>query len=124
MALSGAQINAINEEYGRYVEGTIPEEEYSYLVVIEEESDKEFSKLSFKTKDEIDLALSLLTVTTQEYSGVFDSRTLCEVFPYLDVFFKHIDTWRAETGRVTIDNDVLKAAVNAALVQKQLVQNK
>ena len=41
-ALSGAQINEINEKYGKYVEGTIPEENYSFFVVMKNEFYKKY----------------------------------------------------------------------------------
>ena len=69
-ALSGSQIREINEKYGRYIEGTIPEETYSFFVVMKDESYKKISKLSFKSREEINMALQLLSVFVQEYNGV------------------------------------------------------
>lgn len=106
-ALNGAQINEINEKYGKYIEGTIPEENYTFFVVMKYECYKKISKLSFKSRDEINMTLQLLSVFVQEYDGIFDSRTLSKKFPYLQDFFTCIDNWRAETGRVTIDDNVL-----------------
>ncbi len=114
-ALSGAQINEINEKYGRYIEGTIPEENYSFFVVMKDESYKRISKLSFKSKDEINMALQLLCVFVEEYNGIFDSRTLSEKFPYLQEFFTSIDNWRAQKYRVTIDDDVLNESTKRTL---------
>lgn len=118
-ALSGAQINDINERYGKYIEGTIPEENYSFFVVMKEESYKKISKLSFKSRDEINMALQLLSVFSQEYSGIFDSRTLSEKFPYLQDFFTSIDDWRAQTGRVTIDDKVLNESTKRSLCKRR-----
>lgn len=114
-ALSGAQINEINEKYGRYIEGTIPEENYSFFVVMKDESYKRISKLSFKSKDEINMALQLLCVFVEEYNGIFDSRTLSEKFPYLQEFFTSIDNWRAQKYRVTIDDNVLNESTKRTL---------
>ena len=118
-ALSGAQINDINEKYGKYIEGTIPEENYSFFVVMKEESYKKISKLSFKSRDEINMALQLLSVFSQEYGGIFDSRTLSEKFPYLQDFFTSIDDWRAQTGRVTIDDNILNESIKRTLCKKR-----
>lgn len=118
-ALSGAQINYINEKYGEYVEGTIPEKNYSFFVVMKEESYKIISKLSFKSKDEINMALQLLSVFVQEYNGIFDSRTLSEKFPYLQDFFTSIDDWRAQTGRVTIDDNILNESTERTLCNRK-----
>lgn len=114
-ALSGAQINEINEKYGRYIEGTIPEENYSFFVVMKDESYKRISKLSFNSKDEINMALQLLCVFVEEYNGIFDSRTLSEKFPYLQEFFTSIDNWRAQKYRVTIDDNVLNESTKKTL---------
>ncbi len=118
-ALSGAQINEINEKYGRYIEGTIPEENYSFLVVMNNESYKKISKLSFKSRDEMNMALQLLSVFSQEYDGIFDSRTLSKKFPYLQAFFTNIDDWRAQTGRVTIDDTVLNESTKRTLCKRK-----
>jgi len=120
-ALSGAQINDINERYGKYIEGTIPEENYSFFVVMKDESYKKISKLSFKSREEINMALQLLSVFVQEYNGIFDSRTLSEKFPYLQDFFTNIDDWRAQTGRVTIDDNVLNESAKRTLSKRKIL---
>lgn len=121
-ALSGAQINEINEKYGRYIEGIIPEENYSFLVIMKEESYEKISKLSFKSKDEINMALQLLGIFVQEYNGIFDSRALSEKFPYLQDFFTSIDDWRAQTGRVTIDDNVLNESTKKTLCKTKSIK--
>ena len=118
-ALSGSQIREINEKYAKYIEGTIPEETYSFFVVMKDESYKKISKLSFKSRKEINMALQLLCVFVQEYNGIFDSRTLSEKFPYLQDFFTNIDDWRAQTGRVTIDDNVLNESAKRTLSKRK-----
>lgn len=118
-ALNGAQINEINKKYGRYIEGTIPEENYSFFVVMKDESYKKISKLSFKSRDEINRALQLLSIFSQEYDGIFDSRTLSEKFPYLQDFFTSINDWRVQTGRVTIDDNVLIESTKRTLCKRK-----
>ena len=98
--LSRAQIREIDEKYGRYIEGTIPEENYSFLVVMKGESYKKISKLSFKNKNGIKMALKRLGGFVEEYNGIFDSRTLSTKFPYLQDFFTSIDDWKAQTGKL------------------------
>lgn len=114
-ALSGAQINAINEKYGKYVEGTIPAEDYSFLIIMDNDSLQTFSKFSFKSYDEIKRTLDVLSIFNADYDGIFDSRNLSQKFPYLQIFFDSLDEWRAETGRVTIDDDILESSAKKAL---------
>lgn len=124
-AFNGAEINAINEKYGKYVEGTIPAEDYTFLVVMDNESLQTFSKLSFRSYDEIERALDVLSVFSTKYDGIFDSRTLSQKFPYLQVFFDSLDEWRAETGRVIIDDDILESSVKKTLtISKQGARGK
>ena len=115
MALSGAQINAINEKYGKYVEGTIPAEDYAFLIIMDSDSLQTFSKFSFKSYDEIKRTLDVLSAFNTEYNGIFDSRTLSERFPYLQEFFDRLDEWRAETGRVTLDENILADGIKRVL---------
>lgn len=124
-ALSGAQINAINEKYGKYVEGTIPAEDYAFLIVTDNDSLQTFSKFSFKSYDEIKRALDVLSIFNTEYNGIFDSRTLSQKFPYLQDFFDSLDEWRAETGKVTIDDDILENSAKKILnISKQDIKRK
>ena len=83
------------------------------------ESYKKISKLSFKSRDEINMALQLLSVFSQEYDGIFDSRTLSEKFPYLQDFFTSINNWRTQTGRVTIDDNVLNESTKRILCKRK-----
>ena len=94
---------------------------HSFLVVMNDESYKSLSKLSFKNKDEINMALQILSVFSQEYNGIFDSTTLTESFPYLHDFFTSLDNWRAQTGRVTIDDDVLCESIKRVLCKKRSI---
>lgn len=123
-ALSGAQIHDINEKYGKYVEGNIPAEEYDFIAVMENNAYQAFSKLSFRSEDEIKRALETLTVMFVKYYGTFDSNVFNERFPYLEDFFASIDEWRAETGRITIDSDVLQQGYKKVLSRsRQNVKN-
>ncbi len=109
-ALSGAQIAAINEKYGKYVPGTVEAEDYSYLGVMLESDYQFFKELKFKSREEIYRILKSLCPVVTEYDGIFNPNIFYERFPYLQPFFTSIDTWRAETGRVTIDQKVLVKA--------------
>ena len=124
-APSGAQIREINEKYGKYVKGTIPAEDYAFLVVMDNDSLQTFSKFSFKSYDEIKRTLDVLSVFNSEYTGIFDSRTLSQEFSYLQDFFDSLDEWRAETGRVTIDDDILESSAKKVLnTSKQGIRRK
>ena len=114
-ALGGAQKHAIKEKYEEYVEGTIHTEVYDFVIVMENNAYQVFSKLSFRNVDEIKRALEALCVMYVEYYGVFDSKIFKERFPYLEDFFVTIDQWRAETGRVTMDSEVLQQGYEKAL---------
>lgn len=118
-ALSGAQINEINKKYGKYIEGTIPEKNYSFFAVMKNEAYQKISKLSFKSEEEIKEALQILSIFSQKYNGIFDSTTLTEKFPYLQDFFINLDNWRAQTGRVTIDNNVLNESTKKTLCKRK-----
>jgi hypothetical protein len=50
---------------------------------------------------------------------IFDSRTLSEKFPYLQDFFTSINNWRAQTGRVTIDDNVLNESTKRTLCKRK-----
>lgn len=115
LALNGAQMQDICEKYGKYVEGTIPAEEHSFLAVMKKDDHKSFSELSFKSKEEIERALQSLSVIFKEYNGIFDSRALSQRFPYLQDFFDSLDEWRAQTERVTIDKNVLEKKLKKSL---------
>lgn len=114
-ALSGAQIRAINDKYGKYVEGVIPAENYAFLTIMDSNSLEIFSKVSFKSKNGIKRKLKSLSIFYTEYDGIFDSRILIQRFPYLQEFFNVLDEWRLETGRVTLDNDILQIAIKKTL---------
>lgn len=109
-ALSGAQIAAINREYGWYDEGIIPAKDFPFFVVIKNDKLEEFSKMSFCDEKQITDTLQEYSIIYHKYFGTFDSRTIIEKFPYLQCFFDCIDEWRAETNRVTVDEKVLKKA--------------
>lgn len=115
MALSGAQIQAVNEKYGWYDKGMIPEETYSFMVVIEKDSLELFNQMSFDDAEKIEDVLKSLTVYVQKYFGIFNAQDLVQQFPYLKDFFESIDEWRVKTGRVTVDDDVLEECKNFAI---------
>jgi len=115
LALHGAQIQAINEKFGYYTKGTIPAEEYHFFVVMKREELESFSKLSFDDRNKIKKTLQSHSVVCEGYFGIFDSRTLIQSFPYLQDFFNYLDEWRAETGRITIDSDVLEKGMKKTL---------
>lgn len=114
-ALSGAQIQAINEKYGKYILGTIPAEEYDFIVIMENKAYQAFSKLSFESEKEIESELVSANAFFFRYNGIFNATYFKDRFPYLEDFFASIDEWRAETGRVTIDDDVLQQSYKKTL---------
>ena len=65
------------------------------------------------------MALKRLGAFVEEYNGIFDSRTLSTKFPYLQDFFTSLDDWRAQTGRVTIDDNVLNESTKKTLCKRK-----
>ena len=65
------------------------------------------------------MALKRLGVFVEEYNGIFDSRTLSTKFPYLQDFFTSLDDWRAQTSRVTTDDNVLNESTKKTLCKRK-----
>lgn len=115
-ALSGAQIAAFNEKYGRMVDIDIPEEDWTYLVCMDAESRKTFSRLPIKSEEYIAGALDSLTTFWIPFDEpLIDSSVLCERFPYLEGFFENLQQWCEKTKRVTFTDDILKDSIQKAL---------
>lgn len=123
-ALSGAQIAAINEKYGKWEEGTIPEVGYHFMIIMDIESFEKFSEYTFENKEQIEVALKYYSAYSVKYDGTFDANILCQKFPYLKGFFGRLDDWRAETGRVTLDDSVLERSMKKSLSKKAKVSAK
>lgn len=116
-SLNGSQMRAINEKYGRYVEGNIPAEDCSFLIVMEREVYDAFSKLSFSSKEEIEETLQRLSIISHEYDGVFDSNIFTQAFPYLNPFFECLNESRIVKGMVTVDSDDLNKGFRKILIK-------
>lgn len=123
-ALSGAQINYINEKYGKQIIGTIPEQEYTFLVIMKKDSLEFFNRLSFENCEEINNQLNSLDATYEKYEGVFNSSLLTKKFPYLQDFFDFLDDWRSKTGRILIDEDILVKARNKTLKKSNKINKR
>ena len=121
-ALNGSQIREIEQKYGRYIEETIPEEEYTFLVVMDNGSYKKISNISFKSSDELYHTLNLLSIFSKEYDGIFDSRTLIRSFPYLKDFFTNLNKLRVETGRVIIDDNIINESTKKVLCKRKTLR--
>lgn len=125
-ALSGAQIRAIDEKYGKWIPGTIPAEYYAYLVIADAASLQTLFSFSFQSNGEIERALEALSICHLKYDGIvldcngydgliFDSKFFGVQFPYLQDFFDRLNSWRVKNGRATIDDAILADSVNVAL---------
>ena len=121
-ALNGSQIREIEQKYGRYIEETIPEEEYTFLVVMDNGSYKKISNISFKSSDELYKTLNLLSIFSEKYNGIFDSRTLIKSFPYLQDFFTNLNNWSVETGRVIIDDNIINESTKKVLCKRKTLR--
>ena len=107
-SLSGAEINHLNEKYGEYEEGIIPEQTFSYLIIMKKGLFERFQALSFKNKEDIEEELRKISEVHEEYDGIFDCNIMLKRFPYLKSFFAALEDWREKTGRVLLDKDILK----------------
>lgn len=114
-ALNGSQIKDINEKYGWYAEEIIPAKEYLFFVVMKIDNLEDFSKISFESRNKLEDILQSYCIICESYFGTFDARTLIQTFPYLQDFFTSLDNWRAQTGRVTIDDNVLNKSTERTL---------
>lgn len=121
-ALNGSQIREIEQKYGRYIEKIIPKEEYTFLVVMENNSYKKISNISFKNSDELYHTLNLLSIFSKKYDGILDSRTLIRSFPYLKEFFTNLKKFRTETGRIIIDNNVIEESTKSVLCKRKTLR--
>lgn len=106
---------------GEFKEEVIEGSPYSYFVIIEKETYKFFSRITsaFSKKKDMEKALSILCPFSQEYEGILDTSKLTEKYPYLQEYFDHIDTWRMENNRTTVDDDVIVTATAKVLPKKE-----
>ena len=124
LTLSGAQIQDINERYGKYVMGEVDEQTFSFIAIGDKSMLDVVLSMEFKSLDEIDRALKALSDIHYIYEGIFNSKLFVQRFLYLESFFNEIDEWREKTGRVTIDDDILNAAVKRCIDNKESFINK
>ncbi len=113
--LSGADIAFRDEHYGHFYKIKIPTQEYEYITIMESIAYQYFQRLSFSNIGEINNVLKALSIVFASYDGIFNSKMFYEKFPYLKEFFDSLDEWRAETGRVTLDDDILENNVQKVL---------
>ena len=113
-SLSGADIRHLNEKYGRYEDGIIPEEVFSYLVIMKKDLFKVLRDSNFSNKEDVDKALGELSEVCKEYDGIFDCNIMVNRFPYLQSFFLTLDKWR-----VSLDKDGLKQGSRAVFKNTQ-----
>lgn len=94
---------------------------YNYFVVIEQETYRVFSSITsaFSKQENVDNALSILCPVSQEYNGVLDVTKLEEKYPYLEIFFNYLDTWRMNNDRATLEDNVIDEATAKTLAKKE-----
>ena len=112
---SGAELEIFNKKYGRYIEEIIPEEEISFIAVMEQQKYEQFLNSKFKNEQSIKRSVLQMSELATGYAGMFDCNIFYSRFPYLLPFFKHLDEFRTKTGRVTVDDEVLIDAEKIAL---------
>ena len=57
-----------------------------------------------------------------DYFGILDSQAFSIKFPYLQLFFHFLNKWRFETGRVTLNEDIVLNATEF-VIHNGVVQN-
>lgn len=124
-ALSGAQIGTINEKYGRYEEVQVPAESDDYFVIINKKYIDSISKLALVDEKAINNVLKSFCVYFDDlYEPLLDPTVLYEHFPYLEKFFEKLNKWRAQTGRFTLDDDVLEKSIIETLRELEIKSKK
>ncbi len=111
---NGAQLRETST-FGHFVNATIPQETYRYIILMPIDKYNIFKTLSFTSKEEILAFLRNLCPVYKKYDGALYTKDFISKYPYLQSFFDALNVWRAATGRVTLDEEVLNSCLNEAL---------
>lgn len=89
--------------------------EFPFVIIVEKECIDHFSNLSFSTFHDMKELLENSSLFFTSYVGVLDLPMFESVFPYLKEFFHLLNVWRSDTGRVTLDDEIINQALEQVL---------
>ena len=93
---------------------------YTYVAVLEK--DRLPDNFQFNTFNDMKKFLHNYCLAYVDYFGILNPQILSIKFPYLKLFFHLLNEWRFETGRATIDEDIVLNATGIA-IHNNVVQN-
>ena len=93
---------------------------YTYVAILKDNMLDEHFK--FATLQEMRSFLGHDCFVYVDYFGIFNPQNFLLKFPYLKVFFYLLNRWRFETGRATIDENIISNATDIA-IHNDVVQN-
>ena len=88
---------------------------YPFVIIVKRELSSIFDNLTFETFDEMKQKLEDSSMFFTAYPGILDLEMFELVFPYLKYFFQILNEWRFQTGRVTLDEEIIKEATSTVL---------
>ncbi len=106
--MSGADIAYMDKHYGQPYVKRIPAQDYTYIVVMEQQAYQYFKKFSFESIRGIEGALKALSIFFNSYYEYFNSAIFYEKFPYLEDFFIALMDSRTASGEIDIKEDILQ----------------
>ncbi len=118
---NGAEIRAITEKYGHLVEETIEEQRVPIIMIIEKDL---LEILREKNIEITKVLLDELKITYTECYGTFNIKSITEDFPCFNSFFNSLNKWREETGRATIDEQIIDKELDRCLEDKSNIKKK
>ena len=98
---------------------------YTYVAVLEK--DVAIDNLQFATLQDMKNFLCRCCFVYVDYFGILDSQAFSIKFPYLQLFFHFLNKWRFETGRVTLNEDIVLNAtefvIHNGVVEKAIMHS-
>ena len=84
---------------------------YTYIAIMKEEDVEE--ERQFSTAAEMKNFLNQTCLAYTDHFGILNPQDLEIRFPYLKLFFHLLNEWRFQTGRATLDNEVIEQVLDA-----------
>lgn len=86
---------------------------YTYIAILRK-SDA-CNNFKFATVNEMKAFLNNICLAHTDYFGILNPQIFCKKFSCLSVFFHFLNRWRYATGRVTLDENLIKQAYDYVL---------
>lgn len=86
---------------------------YTYIAIMKEEVAQE--KVQFSTAIEMKNFLNQTCLAYTDHFGILNPQDLEIHFPYLKIFFHLLNEWRFQTGRATLDDEVIENVLDAVI---------